>query len=120
MTTSPQNIMPGSTPSSDKSVLESKDKVEPVESAAAALEYQIEHLRTERKQERFFWLLAVTALLNVGVASIGVANEVVFLLFSLIFLIGAAKWLEVPWIVYHLEKWLYQRLGGKSGDSGTE
>jgi len=93
------------------SIAKSPNEVAPIENAVAALQEQIEQQKTERKQERFFWFFTVTALLNVLFSSLAPWHAAtVFLIFSLIGLIGLAKWLEVPWVVTHLERW-FDRTG---------
>lgn len=68
-------------------------------------------MQTERKQERFFWLFASAALLNALVTSLAPTTAAAgLLLFTLIGLIAAASWLEVPWIAGNLQTWL-DRLG---------
>ena len=103
--TSPANIAQGSPPDVPI-VLQSRDSVQPIEKAAAALEEQLGQLRAERKVERFFWILTVSGILNAFLDSfIPWGAAATLLLFSLILLIGAARWLEVPWVVRHLERW---------------
>ena len=114
--------LPSTTDGPTKKILaniaRSPDNLAPIDNAAAALQEQIEHQRTERKQERFFWFFAVTALLNVLFFTLAPwAAAICFLLFSLVGLIGLAKWLEVPWVVTHLERWL-EKAGNMKG--GTE
>ena len=101
-------------------IARSPDSLAAIEKAAAALQEQIEQQRTERKQERFFWFFAVSSLLNVIFFSLAPwLAASCFLLFSLVGLIGLAKWLEVPWVVTHLTKML--NLAHKAnGDKGTE
>lgn len=89
-----------------------------MENAADALAQQIEQLRTERKQERFFFIFAITALIDVIIAnSMSAASLAIFVPLSLIFLACIASWLEVPWAVVHFERWL-SSLGKKN--NGTE
>lgn len=77
------------------SIFRTQDGVAPVEKAAAALENAIEQLKTDRKQERFFWILGTVGLLNTLVDSFVPWNaSLILLLFSLVFLIGSAKWLS--------------------------
>lgn len=97
----------------------SKDGLQPVEKAAAALQEQLERHRTERKQERFFWFFAMTALANVIVGSLAPwLPTVIFFLFSVTGLVALASWLEVPWIVRNLERMLDSAHNMKNG--GTE
>lgn len=97
---------------------QSPDELNPVEKAAAELGQQLETIKTERKQERYFWIFCVVALLNVIVISFApVLASGTFLIFSLIALIGLASWLEVPWIVRHLERWLDRTHNAKPGET---
>ena len=111
--------MQDSTPS-DINVLRPKRGEEAEDKAAAGLQTQVETLRTERKHERYFWILGTIALLNVIIDCMsGWYGRLTFLLFSLLFLIAAAKWLEVPFIVHHLEKW-FARASITSSKNETE
>ena len=88
------------------SALAPKDRVQAVDVAAAGLELQIEQLRAERKIERFFWLFALVAITTTFIVSfVPWGAGATLVLFALIFLIGAARWLEVPWVARHLERW---------------
>jgi hypothetical protein len=116
----PTNSTPDCASPSDLVVLQPRDGVASIEKAAAALELQLEVVKTERKQERFFWIFGVVGLMNVIIVnSTPWYGASCFLLFSLIFLIAAARYLEVPWIVQHLERWL-DRASATSGKDDTE
>ena len=72
----------------------------------------------ERKQERFFWIFVIVALINVLVGSLAPWYvETIFLIFSIIGLIGCANWLGVPWVVTHLERWLDRVSNSKSKET---
>jgi hypothetical protein len=74
---------------------------------AAALESQLESLKLERKQERFVWIFVVTGIINAVVSSTAPAvGAGEFLLFSLIFLVVCAKWLEMPSFAPYLDRWI--------------
>jgi membrane protein implicated in regulation of membrane protease activity len=71
-------------------------------------------MKKERKHERFFWILVVTALANVLVTSFAPWPAATLLLvFSVLLLIAIAKWLEAPWIDAHLERW-HDKITGRS------
>lgn len=56
----------------------------------------------------------MTALLNVLVGTLAPwGAAAIFLIFSLILLIGCAHWLEVPWIVTHLERLFNRAMADK-------
>lgn len=78
----------------------------PSSTTAAALESQLQGERAERRCERFFWALAVLALVTVLITALAPwQSSVLCLLFSLVIAIGLGKWLEVPFVVAHLERW---------------
>lgn len=119
MPTSHPNTQPAET-SWPRRVFSSSDGVSATESAAAALEAYIEQQKTERKQERFFCLFTVCALINTLISALTTWHTwLVLMLFTLILLIGVATWLEVPWVVRHLERWL-ERLSRSKADDETE
>jgi hypothetical protein len=64
--------------------------------------------------------MGTIALSNVIVdGSSGWFGRITFLLFSILFLIASAKWLEVPFIVTHLERW-FDRASITSAKEETE
>lgn len=78
----------------------------PSSTTAAVLESQIQEERAQRRCERFFWALAVLGLVSVMMSALAPWHaSLLCLLFSLLIAIGLAKWLEVPFIVAHLERW---------------
>jgi hypothetical protein len=102
------------------SILRTQDQVQPIEKAAAQLQLQVESLRVEKKQERFFWAMSLIASINLFVAHTSAWSvSLVFLTFSIIFLVGFAKVCEVPWVVTHLERWL-DRTARPRGEKETE
>jgi len=89
----------------------------------AALEYRLESEQSNRKIERFFWILAVTGLCDALVFKFedaAVANIFIGAL-SLILVIGCARWLEVPWVHIYLDR-LFNRLiaPAPNRDDGAE
>jgi uncharacterized phage-associated protein len=80
-------------------------KPNPTADTAAFFEHRIEADICNLHQERYVWIFVVTALSNI---LIGVLTpwgvEAIFLLFSLILLLGCAHRLEIPWIVTHLDR----------------
>lgn len=92
----------------------------PSSTAAAVLESQLSEERAQRRCERFFWALAVLALLTVLITTLAPWQaSIVGLLFSLLIAIGLGKWLEVPFIVAHLERW-YDRASVTQSKNETE
>jgi uncharacterized phage-associated protein len=84
----------------------SGDKPNPTADTAAIFEHQIQAQLRNIYQERYMWIFIVIALLNILIAVLtpwGV--EAIFLLFSMVLLLGSAHRLEVPWIVTHLDRW---------------
>ncbi|GAB0117474.1 hypothetical protein Acid7E03_15460 [Acidisoma sp. 7E03] len=72
--------------------------------SAAALESRLEEEKAQRKIERFFWLLGVTVLIDCILFKFEgtVLPNAFIILISLVFLIGCARWLEVPWVYVFL------------------
>jgi uncharacterized membrane protein len=102
----PSNIgIESSAANADLVILQPAEPVTPVHDTAAALEAQLDQLKTEIKQERFTW---ITALTGVIIALIFMAlpwyGAIFCVLFSLVLLLVAARTCEVPWIVTHLER----------------
>ena len=105
----------------DLVILQSPEPVTPVHDTAAALESQLEQFKTERKQERFMWMLALIGLFNTEMFSVLPWGGSLFtVLFSLIFLLVAAGTCEVPWIVKHLERLFDRASATKSPDNAVE
>lgn len=93
---------------------------------AAALEDASESFKAEFRKERFVHIFVILCLFDGLMAA--VANTTTFSFFlvaSLILAIALAKWLEFPWIVTDLDRWL-KRLGDLwdkrfgSNKNGTE
>src|SRR5262245_50456055 len=102
----------GSNGTDDSVILEAQEVVIPIYDTAAALEAQLEQLKTERKQERFVWLLAVTGLIDALLfQALPWYGAIFAVLFSVILLLVAARICEVPWIVTHLER-IFDRASG--------
>jgi antibiotic biosynthesis monooxygenase (ABM) superfamily enzyme len=66
------------------------------------------------KKERFVYIYIITILFNLLIGSlVGQSNSPLFgfsVVSSLILLVSLAKWLEFPWVVTELERWL-NRMG---------
>jgi hypothetical protein len=68
------------------------------------LESQLSHEKAQRKTERFFWIFVVVFLVEAYLASnVGWWQFTLVTALAIVFLIGIANWMEVPWIVRHLE-----------------
>ncbi len=96
-------------------VLSPKTLDSKIDDKAAALENTIECLKAELRKERFVYIFIIISMFDGLMLSTG--NEGLFLYFlfmSLIILIGLANWLEFPWVVVNLEKFLNR--AGKSWD----
>jgi len=92
----------------------SSDKVLPVHDTAAALAAQLDQFKTERKQERFMWMLSTAGLVDVlCFAFLPWYGAIFAMLFSLVLLLVAARTCEVPWIVTHLERIFDRGAGSK-------
>jgi hypothetical protein len=60
----PSNIgIDSSAANADLVILQPAEPVTPVHDTAAALEAQLDQLKTERKQERFIWMTALTGVI---------------------------------------------------------
>ena len=78
---------------------------------AGALEKAIESERDSRREERFYWILALTIVLDVSSFQHLAWAAVTFIfLLEIIGLIGMAKWLGVDAVVVLLER-IYSRIG---------
>jgi len=100
-----------------QAVLRTKDTADPLEKAAAALESQVQELKAERKIERFVWSLGVIGLVNIIFSEhLPLPAAMLSITFSLLITILLAKWLEVPFILPHLERW-YNRLSVSKPDA---
>lgn len=102
-------------------VLHSQDKVEALEIAAASLEGDLQKLRADRCIERYFWVFCVSALLNVLFYAFAPwVAATIFLIFTLVGLLGLGKWLEVPFIAPYLERWFEKMMGRLPHPGETE
>jgi hypothetical protein len=82
------------------------------------LESQLSDERAQRRVERFFFLFVIAILFDAMLSKYldsGWAFTVLTVLI-LILLIGVANWMEVPWIVRHLEACLSWMSGRKPSD----
>jgi hypothetical protein len=86
-------------PAKVRDIVATKDGVSATERAAAQLELQLEKEKTERKQERFFWMMGAGTLVGVLASGLGHGATLIFTIFFLLFLLALAKWLEVDWII---------------------
>jgi hypothetical protein len=107
------NTPPASKPDTSNQIdrlVEQKDSG-PSATSAAALELKLEEEQSQRKIERFFWILLSTILGDcVLFKFLDSAGGNLFVgLLSLILLIGCAHWLEVPWVHLQLDR-LFNRL----------
>lgn len=98
----------------------------PSAASIARLESKLEDEKAQHRIERFFWVFAVSILtdcilfkfLGSGAASLMLA------LATLTFLTAFARWSEVPWVVYYLDR-IFDRLvgverkGGPADDEGS-
>jgi Flp pilus assembly protein TadB len=96
----------------------------PSSTTAAVLESQLAEEKAERKKERFFLLSAISALIWVLI-SIALNNSwlsTLLFVVLLVWLIGLANWLEVPWVVRHYEECLawMTRKSNKNFEQETE
>jgi len=72
----------------------------------------LENAKTARRIERFFWILVITALFDCLLFKLLDAwfPQTFIILLSIIFLIGLANWLEVPFVTIHPERVLARYL----------
>lgn len=100
MSTEPE---PPTKASSDISIWTSQPPTK-VEETVAALENKLVREQDGRREERFFWIMALFML---GDATLlGGWHVIPVLLLQLIMLIGLAKWLGVDWVVVPMERLL--------------
>jgi len=82
------------------------------------LESKLEEEKSQRKYERFLWILVITILtdcilikfLDGGFGSFFVCS------LSIVLLIAFAKWCEVPWAITYLDQ-IFHRVFGKPSSS---
>lgn len=120
MPTLPENTAPASDGERDLVVLENPDKLTPVHTTAAALEAQLEQAKTERKQERFIWIMTAIGLVDSLIVSHDPWTFTFVLPFSIIMLLVAARQCEVPWILTHLERMFEKTFGSKKPEETEE
>ena len=96
-------------------LVQAVQSTDPSSKGAAALESQLEELKSEQKIERFFWILAVVILSDVIVFKFEDAwtSNIFVGLLSLVMLIGCARWLEVPWVYIPLARIFDRFIGAK-------
>ncbi len=64
-------------------------------------------MRSEFKKERFVYIFIIISLIDGGIAEkYGNSATWLSVIASLVLLLGLANWLEFPWIMVHLERWL--------------
>jgi Mg2+/citrate symporter len=88
--------------------------------AVASLEAELESVQTARKRERFYWIIAIMVLFLVTFSNLvpWYVWTAIFPL-SILFLVGMAVELEVPWIVSRLER-LFDRFHRSKPKQETE
>lgn len=75
-------------------------------SSAAELELRLDGERSDRRRERFIWILVVTLLADCILfkfEDFWFADTIIALL-STVALIFCARWLEIPWIAIYLDR----------------
>jgi hypothetical protein len=93
----------------------------PSSTTSAVLESQLSGERAERRVERFFFLFVIAIMFDAILYKYldnGWAFTVLTVMI-LILLIGVANWLEVPWVVRHLEACLAW-MSGRKPNNETE
>jgi hypothetical protein len=105
----PENTPTGLAPNNGK-VLRPTNGRPRLADTVAALETRLESERTERKDERFLWLLVVVLLIDAIVCEhLSGFSSAFFLPISLLVPIAAGKMWGVPWIDVHLNR-IFDRL----------
>lgn len=89
---------------------------------AAELEGQLSELKATVKIERFFWVFGISVLLYILALKLdlGMTGAAVVGFLLIVFLIGLAGHLQVPWVVKHLEFGLsvmHKLVSGKEPDT---
>lgn len=73
---------------------------------AATLEAELSARVAQFNKERFCYIFVVISLFNILAANhFSKASIIISLILSLLFLIGAGKWLDFPFIHERLDKW---------------
>lgn len=94
--------------------------VNPVDQSAAALEALYQAEQDKRREERFFWIAAVTFLLDIVVLrELAWPIALLLMLFQIAILLSLAKWLGLESVAVPIEQ-LYNRYleRGKPGRPG--
>ena len=100
----PRNLEP---PAPDGSILSIPEKTTKVDDKAAALENELSARSSRFNKERFAYYFAIITLVDALVGSFVPTSVFLFLIVaSIILLIGLANWLEFPWVITHLVRWL--------------
>jgi len=74
---------------------------------AAELEEEIQTLKVECKRIYFVLTFIATVFFMLFVASVATTAAIsIAIVFSLIFLVGTANWLDFPWVTKNLQQWL--------------
>ena len=79
----------------------------------AQLQQRLEHERDARKEERFYWVVVATILVDmISFPHLGAYHASLIFLLEIVSLIGFARSWGVDWIVEFLEKVLFYLLKG--------
>lgn len=110
------NTKPESPPN-DFAKIEANSVPTRLDETAAILEEQLQHEADKRKEERFLWIFVVTLLIDaLALRDASAVLTIGMLTFETVFLIGAARWLGVDWVVVVLERILEKYLSKPHGD----
>ncbi len=101
-------------------LLESRDRG-PSATSSAALEADLEQARSERRTERFPWILLSTILADCILFKFenSWAPNTFIGLLSLVLLVGCARWLDLPWVAIYFDR-MFNRLIGNSSRAVRE
>lgn len=101
---------------SDLEKIESTGQPSQLDETAAALEQRLLREQDARKEERFYWIVALTVVLDVLMFKFLDNGALAFFLLAIevVTLIGVAKFLGVDGIAVFLEKIVYKWLDGKA------
>lgn len=107
-------------PQPDSKALQTKDRLEQVETALADATDQLADIKAERKQERFFWVFAIV-IISVSISFSMISwGGIVIALLALIMLLCLSHWLEVPFAKAPLERCLSYLMRDKDDSSEIE
>ncbi|MER8941378.1 hypothetical protein NKH82_17985 [Mesorhizobium sp. M0915] len=88
----------------------------PVDASAAALERQLQHELDKRREERFFWIAGIVALIDViSLPAVNLAVCIFLGLFQIAFLLSLAKWLGLEHVAVPLERLFNRYLNDGKG-----